>query len=73
MSLNTWANLRAMMENASLGGKYNNFENFSYDELMKHIGLYLLQAFPPSPQVEMKFYSQRDDPVNGNDFLHSAF
>ena len=40
---------------------------------MQHIGLYLLQALSPSPQVDMKFYSQKDDPVNGNDLAHTSF
>ena len=49
------------------------FKKISCDELMQHIGLYLLQALSPSPQVEMKFRSQKEDPVNGNDFVHSSF
>ena len=73
-NLNCWTNVRALMENAGgLGGKYDNFVNFTTVELMKHIGLYLLQALSPSPQVEMKFRSQKDDPVNGNDFVHTSF
>ena len=62
------------MENAGgLGGKYKNFENFTTNELMRHIGLYLLQALSPSPQVEMKFASQNEDPVNGNDIVCTLF
>ena len=62
------------MENAGgLGGKYEDFVNFSTDELMKHIGIYLLQALSPSPQVEMKFHSQVEDPVNGSDLVHRSF
>ena len=73
-NLNRWTNVRALMENAGgLGGKYDNFENFTTNELMKHIGLYLLQALSPSPQVEMKFASQTEDPVNGNDFVFTSF
>ena len=62
----SWTNLRAMMENGGLGGKYKDFKHFTLHELMKHIGLYLLQGLSPSPQVEMKFHSQSEDPVNGN-------
>ena len=69
----SWTNMRAWVDNASLGGKYKDFTNFTLDELMKHIGLYLFQGLSPSPQVEMKFHSQSDDPVNGNDFIHSSF
>ena len=42
-------------------------------ELMKHIGFYLLQGLSPSPQVEIKFHSQSEDPVNGNEFVHKSF
>ena len=62
-----------MMENGGLGGKYKYFRIFSLHELMKHIGLYLLQGFSPSPQVELKFHSQSEDPVNGNDFVQKSF
>ena len=69
-----WTNLRAIKENAGLGGKYGkDWTPFTLDELMKHIGLYLFQGLSPSPQVEMKFYSQSEDPVNGNDFIKEAF
>ena len=62
------------MANAGgLGGKYENFVSFSTNELMQHIGLYLLQAVSPSPQIEMKFRSQADDLANGNDFVHHSF
>ena len=61
------------MQNAGLGGKYNNFFDFTLDELAKHIGLYLLQGLSPYPQVEMKFYLQKEDPVNGSDLINCAF
>ena len=71
-----WTNSRASMESAgvsSIGGKYHDFEPFVLPELMKHIGLYLLQALSPSPQVDMKFNLQQEDPVNGNDLVFSSF
>ena len=71
--MNTWTNTRAMMENASLGGKYSDFVPFSVSEIKKHIGLYLLQALSPSPQVEMKFSFHMEDPVNGNDLVFQSF
>ena len=70
---NAWTNMKAMQQNAGLGGKYSDFKPFSLNELMQHIGLYLLQALSPSPQIEMKFKSQTEDPVNGNDLVHSSF
>ena len=68
-----WTNTKAMMEGAGLGGKYNDFVNFDIKEFKKHLGLYLLQALSPSPQIEMKFQAQATDPVNGNDLVHEAF
>ena len=68
-----WTNTKAMMEGAGLGGKYNDFINFDINEFRRHLGLYLLQALSPSPQIEMKFQSQTNDPVNGNDMVHEAF
>ena len=64
------------MESAGIrgvGGKYHDFQSFTLPELMQHIGLYLLQALSPSPQIDMKFNSQKEDPVNGNDFVHNSF
>ena len=69
----SWTNLRALIDNASLGGKYKDFTNFTLDEIMRHVGLYLLQGLSPSPQIEMKFTPQHEDPVNGNDFVHTSF
>jgi len=69
----SWTNLRALIDNASLGGKYKDFTQFTLEELMRHVGLYLLQGLSPSPQIEMKFTSQHEDPVNGNDFVHTSF
>jgi len=60
-----WTNARASQE-----AKYRKkFKNFQLEELIQHVGIYLLQA----PQVEMKFYSQCNYPVNGSDFAHSSF
>ena len=40
---------------------------------MAHLGLYILNGIAPSPQVEMKFDSQTENPTNGNDLCHSIF
>ena len=62
------------MPNAALGGKYDDYANFTMRELMQHIGVYFLHALSPSPMIEMKFSSQEEDPDNdGNDFIHCAF
>ena len=69
----SWTNMRAWLDNASLGGKYNDFEHFTLDDLLRHIGLYLFHGLSPSPQIEMKFHRQCEDHVNGNDFVHFSF
>ena len=56
-----------------VGGKYHDFQSFTLPELMQHIGLYLLEALSPSPQVDIKFHSQKEDPVNRNDFVFNSF
>lgn len=40
---------------------------------MSHLALYLLHSISPSPQVEMKFRSQKEDPVNGSDLCTEVF
>ena len=40
---------------------------------MAHLGLYLLHSVAPSPQIEYKFASKNDDPVNGCNLCHSVF
>ena len=69
-----WTNTRGDIEKAAdPDGKYNDFQHFDVEELMKHVGLILFQGLSPSPQVEMKFSSQVQDPLNGNDFIHKSF
>ena len=48
------------------GGVYPTFTPFSYLEIERFLGLYILHGLNPSPQIEMKFYSQQMDPVQGN-------
>ena len=69
----SWTNLRVLIDNASLGGKNKDFTKFTLNEIMRHFGLYLLQGLSPSPQIDMKFTPQHEDPVNGNDFVHTSF
>ena len=69
----SWTNTKARVQNAGLGGIYPDFIDFKLDELMKHTALYLFQGISPSPQVEMKFKSSSEDPINWNDLVHRAF
>ena len=52
------------------GGCYPTFVPFSYKEIERFLGLYMLQGLNPSPQVEMKFFNQQSDPVQGSDLCH---
>ena len=40
---------------------------------MQHLGVYILNGLSPSPQFEMKFDSQKNNPTNGSDFCYNAF
>ena len=55
------------------GGMYPSWKPFSYDEIERFIGIYIMQGLNPSPQVEMKFKSQRADPIQGNDMCFHVF
>ena len=69
-----WLNTKALILNAGAGGgKYKNFKNFSSTELMAHLSIYLLHSISPTPQVELKFKSQLEDPVNGSDLCAEVF
>ena len=62
------------MENAgSRGGNYNRFIDFNKPELMLYLALYLLYSISPSPQVEMKFKNEQEDPVNGSSLCNEVF
>ena len=66
-----WANF-LNMKTASMGagvqgGMYADFKPFSYEDIEKRLSLYILQGLNQLPQVEQKFASQANDPVQGND------
>ena len=70
---NSYTNTRATQENAGkIGGKnglYPDFVPFEIRELRQHIGVQILHGILPSPRLEMKFKSQKEDEINGNDFV----
>ena len=53
--------------------QYPELKEFSVDEIMQHLGVYILNGLSPSPQVEMKFDSQKKNPKNGSDFCYNEF
>ena len=69
-----WLNVKTMMANTGKrGGKYTGFKYFTKRELMAHLGVYLLHSIYPSPQIEMKFKCNAEDPVNGSDICNRLF
>ena len=65
----SFTNKKAYLYNAGSGGtQYPDFKEFSVDEIIQHLGVYILNGLSPSPQVEMKFDSQKKNPTNGSDF-----
>ena len=48
-----------MYNSGSGGTQYPDFKEFSVDWIMQHLGVYILNGLSLSPQVEMKFDSQK--------------
>ena len=62
--------MKAMIANAGQEGEiYPDFVPFTPIELRKHIGLYFLHGLAPSQLLNMKFKTQRENCINGNDFV----
>ena len=69
-----WMNVKAMMANEGYsGGKYSRPVDFNKTELMSHLALYLLHSISTSLQVEMKFKSEQEDPVNVSSLCNEVF
>ena len=62
-----------MANTGKWGGKCKNFKDFHSEEIIAHLGLYLLHGISPAPQIEIKFQSSFDDPVNGSDLCSQVF
>lgn len=43
---------------------------FTPREIERHVALHFFQGLNPSPQINMKFLPQRQDPLQGNDLVH---
>ena len=67
-------NTKALILNAGEGGgRYKTFSLFSVNEIMAHLAIYLLHSISPSPQIEMKFKTQKEDPVNSSNLCTEVF
>ena len=72
--LKDWTNLKASLSDAGKYGLcYRDFKDFSTNEIRKGFGLYVLQGLCPLPRFELKFRSQQQDKVHGNDFVYRSF
>lgn len=67
----TFTNTKAQLANAGKGGTfYRDYQgDFTVNETRQHLGLHIWNGLAPSPRMDLKFQSQSDDPVNGNDFI----
>ena len=68
----SWTNTKALMFNFG-DTVYPNWKPTSTKEIIKLIGTWMFVGLNPSPQQTMIFKTQKQDPVNGNDFLASAW
>ena len=72
--LTKWTNLKSTLAGADKGGTYyTDCVPFSVEEIREHVGLYVFHGLSPSPRIELKFRSQHQDKVHGNDFIHRSF
>ena len=75
--LTSWTNTKAMICNDEKrvggGGRYSCCVDFSKDELIQHLALYLLHHISPSPYIEMPFIDHINDPVNGSILCNVLF
>ena len=70
----SFTNKKAYLYNAGSGGtQYLDFKELSVDEIMQHLGVYILNGISPSPQVEMNFDSQKNNPTDGSNFCYNVF
>ena len=67
---NSFTSHKAILSNAGQAGKlYPDYTPFTNDEFTKDIGMYMVHGLDPSPQVSIKFTSQEQDEINGNDIV----
>ena len=69
--MTTWTNDKARSCNAGEGGSlYPTFKPFTVDEIQQHIGIYFLDGMNPSPNIEFKFHSTKEEKydLRGNYF-----
>jgi hypothetical protein len=69
-----WTALKAAFADAGHSYYKGEYVPFSIDQIRKHsCAFYIFHGLSPSPRAEYKFNHQRNDPVNGNDFVYKSF
>ena len=65
-----YTNTKALMQNSGIEGEiYPDFKPFILEYLRKHLGVYIVHGLSPTQEFNMKFQSQSEDNINGNDFV----
>jgi Transposase IS4 len=74
---NAWSkftNMKAQFSYAGTKDCYPEYNKpFSPREIEQHIAIYILNGLSPSPNVEMKFSSHEQDPIQGNNLIRRSF
>ena len=66
----SYTNHKVLLANAGQDDEvYPEYTPFTNDELRKNFSVYMIHGLSPSPHVSMKFNSQQEDDINGNDFI----
>ena len=69
----SYTNTKALLDNYGNEGElYPDYVSFTLDELRRHLGVYILHGLSPSPEVDMKFQTQSEYDINGNNFLNQC-
>ena len=69
-----WSNQKAQQYGAGeIGGLYKDWKPFTHEDIEQMLAIYIIQGLNPSPQLEMKFATQLEDPIQGNDLIASIF
>lgn len=56
-------------DETSNGNYYHDFVDFTPLEIRQRFAVYVLHGLTPSPGLEMKFKTEKEDCMNGNDFI----
>ena len=64
-----WSNFKAALMEMGTKKLYAKFKPFATQEWDQYLYLFFLNGLAPSPQIEMKLYSEEKNPIHSNVFL----